>query len=256
MNRSRYRVTKTTRNSSCVLTEIPAPRDTRAPQHQRPQKPDHRSHTRIRKPPGNGQSGIARDAEQKENTTHEHMMRKNKCETNKLSQVLRIRKFHIYNTKFLAENQRSMPLQTKQLRLLLWPRGAKQCQFQCFAIEECASCSRSLVQWSTAICRLIQRNNNKKNSDANEHSRLRRIHSFNSPDAFLATRSRSNSTIMLKTCDMSPHRRNMFIDMACIGRSTKKRGGKLRSPFSFHQNNAKGHGPWKSKNRVIGFLPQ
>ena len=161
----------------------------------------------------------------------QHMMRKNKCETNKLSQVLRIRKFHIYNTKFLAENQRSMPLQTKQLRLLLWPRGAKQCQFQCFAIEECASCSRSLVQWSTAICRLIQRNNNNnnKNSDANEHSHLRRIHSFNSPDAFLATRSRSNSTIMLKTCDMSPHRRNMFIDMACIGRSTK-RGGKLRSP--------------------------
>ena len=93
----------------------------------------------------------------------QHMMRKTKCENNKLSHFLRIRKFHIYNTKFLAENQRSMPLQTKQLRLLLWPRGAKQCQFQCFTIEECASCSRSLVQWSTAICRLIQRNNNNKN---------------------------------------------------------------------------------------------
>lgn len=92
----------------------------------------------------------------------QHMMRKTKCETNKLSHFLRIRKFHIYNTKFLAENQRSMPLQTKQLRLLLWPRGAKQRQFQCFTIEECASCSRSLVQWSTAICRLIQRNQQQK----------------------------------------------------------------------------------------------
>ena len=151
----------------------------------------------------------------------QHMMRKTKCENNKLSHFLRIQKFHIYNTKFLAENQRSMPLQTKQLRLLLWPRGAKQRQFQCFTIEECASCSRSLVQWSTAICRLIQRNQQQQKT---AQSHLRRIHSFNSPDAFLATRSRSNSTIMLKTCDMSPHRRNMFIDMACtsIGRSTNE----------------------------------
>ena len=39
----------------------------------------------------------------------------------------------------------------------------------------------------------------------------------NSPDAFLATRSRSNSTMMLKTCDMSPHRRNIFIDMVPVG---------------------------------------
>lgn len=45
----------------------------------------------------------------------------------------------------------------------------------------------------------------------------RRIRSLNSPDAFLATRSRNNSTMMLKTCDMSPHRRNIFIDMAPVG---------------------------------------
>jgi hypothetical protein len=33
------------------------------------------------------------------------------------------------------------------------------------------------------------------------------------PCAFLATLSRSNNTIILKTCDMSPARRKMFMDM-------------------------------------------
>ena len=50
-----------------------------------------------------------------------------------------------------------------------------------------------------------------------KHKTNRRIRPLHSPDAFLATRSRSNSTMMLKTCDMSPHRRNIFIDMAPAG---------------------------------------
>eukprot|EP00977_Amphora_coffeiformis_P014146 scaffold3882_cov164-Amphora_coffeaeformis.AAC.14 len=36
------------------------------------------------------------------------------------------------------------------------------------------------------------------------------------PCAFFATRSRNNKTMMLKTCDMSPARRKMFIDMIVV----------------------------------------
>ena len=66
-----------------------------------------------------------------------------------------------------------------------------------------------------------------------KHKTNRRIRPLHSPDAFLATRSRSNSTMMLKTCDMSPHRRNIFIDMAPVGLSSIGRGRRqsIRSPL-------------------------
>ena len=168
MKRSRYRVTKTTRNSSCVLTEIPAPRDTRAPQHQRHPNPDHRSRTRIRTPPGNGQSGIA-SHEMPSRKRTQHMMRKTKCET-----VSFLISFEYENFTFTIQNS--------------WPKISAQCRckpnsFGFFfgrAARNNASSNASplrgvriLQSVSGAVvhghCRLIQRNQQQNKQDANEH---------------------------------------------------------------------------------------